>query len=418
MPPCDAPTTEETAHARGFVSVGAHRLRLLRDGNECYSAMLAAIASAKREICLEMYWFGSDMIGQQFVDALAARAREGITVRVIYDAFGSRPLDERLFEPLRQAGGDVRPFGPWSSLLPRGMRWFRRDHRKILVCDGEVGFTGGLNIGREWAAVWQGGGGWRDDMVEAAGPVAGELRAIFYWTWRRLLHRRERNDPARMPPDVAPQRKKLRSRIDDALQLRRRRGQQPLAAASKPESERDVWAISRHRRAVSREIRATYLRWIRSAQTSIEIVNPYFVPDAILRHALVRAARRGVRVRILVPKHSDVPLVQWAVEHVVERLAAEGIEIYAYKNRVLHAKRALFDDLNATVGSYNLDTLSFAWNLEVNLGIRSREMAAVMREAFERDIQEAERWTAESLAARGWFRKALGAFAMLFAKIL
>jgi cardiolipin synthase len=377
-----------------LVAIGPDRVRHLRNGDECYPAMLAAIGAARREIVAEFYWFGSDTVGRLFVDALAAKARDGCTVRVVYDAIGSMPVDEEMFDDLRRAGGDVRPFHPLIGALTKNVagRWYIRDHRKLLVCDGEIGFTGGLNIGRPWASISQGGEGFRDDMIEVQGPCAEELRTVFYETWRRVLKRRERLDPSKLPPDAA-------------RELRR-------------EPERDVWVIASRRRPARRAIRATYQRWIHGARRSIDLVNAYFVPDGVVRRALIRAARRGVRVRILVPEVSDLPFVQWACEGTLARLVKHGVEAYAYQGAVLHAKTAVVDGELVTVGSFNLDRRSARANLEVNLAARSVPFAQVVLRAIEEDFARSVRWTDQVLASRGAIRKLLGWFALLFARWL
>jgi cardiolipin synthase len=381
------------APAAAPVVVGDNRVRFLRDGAEGYPAMLAAIGAARTEVVFEMYWFGSDAVGRIFVDALIARAHAGVVVRVIFDAVGSAPIDMDMFDELRAAGGDVRIFNPllrlWRRMIPR---WVRRDHRKILVCDGEVGFTGGLNIGRPWAPRDQGGEGWRDDVVEVTGPSARELRTVFYESWRRLLKRKERTDPSRMPNDAK------------------------VLTSSPPD---DVWVIANRRKPSRRAIRATYLRWIHRATKAIDLVNAYFVPDLATRRALLYAVRRGVRVRVVVPQDGDVPLVQWAVEATVERLVRRGVEVFAYRDSVLHSKSAVVDDDLVTIGSYNLDARSFRYNQEVNVAARSVELATIVRHAIEDDIaKHCVRWTYETLRGRGWLRRWFGEIARLFARFL
>lgn len=375
------------------VVVGRNRVRFLRDGAEGYPAMLAAIGAARSEIVLEMYWFGSDVVGELFVDALASRAREGLIVRVIFDAVGSTPIDMEMFEMLRAAGGDVRIFNPllrsWRRMIPR---WVRRDHRKILVCDGEVGYTGGLNIGRPWAPRDQGGEGWRDDIVEVTGPCARELRSVFYETWRRVLKRRERQDPRLLPEDA------------------------PLLTSSPTEN---VWVIANRRRPSRRAIRATYLRWIHRARRSIDLVNAYFVPDLATRRALLGAVRRGVVVRVVVPQNGDVPLVQWALEATLERLTKRGVEAWAYRDGVLHSKTAVVDDDLVTIGSYNLDARSFRYNLEVNVAVRSTEFASIVRRAIDSDItNHCVPWPYAVIVRRGFFRRLIGEIARWFARFL
>jgi cardiolipin synthase len=388
-----ARATDRAAPAAGMVKVGEDEVRLLCDGAEAYPAMLAAIASARHEIVLEMYWFGSDALGRQFCDALGERARSGVTVRVIFDAFGSTPVDADMFDLLRAAGADVRPYHPLFVFRGTSQRWAFRDHRKLLVCDDEVGFTGGLNIGREWASLAQGGEGWRDDLVEVRGPGARELRTLFYGTWRRLLSRRERRNPNKLPPDV------------------------PAALVQTP--TRPVWAMSSGRGwRARRAIRATYIRWIVEAKRSIDIVNAYFVPDRWIRRALLHAVKRGIAVRIIVPVRGDVPLVQWAVEATLERLTKEGVQAFAYSGAVLHSKTAVVDDQLVTIGSYNLDHRSFRYNLEVNLAIRSATFAAIVKTSVARDIERSVAWTHHVLRNRGFFRRMLGELANLFARFL
>lgn len=386
-----AHATERAAPEAGGVVVGADVVRLLRDGAEAYPAMLAAIAAAEREVVLEFYWFGSDAVGRQFCDALAERARAGVVVRVVFDAFGSRPIDEEMFAALRAAGADVRAYHPLFGLTGSQRRWAFRDHRKLLVCDSSVGFTGGLNIGREWAARAHGGDGWRDDMVEVCGPAADELRILFYRTWRRVLPRKERRDAGLMPT------------------LR------PIELVPK----RPVWVMANgHGWRARRAIRATYLRWIVEAQRSIDLVNAYFVPDRGIRRALIHAARRGVKVRVMVPASGDVTVVQWAVEAQLERLVKHGIRAWAYAGSVLHSKTAVFDDARATIGSYNLDHRSFRYNLEVNLAVDGPPFAALVKASIDRDLEASVEWTPEVLEKRGWMRRILGEIALLFARFL
>ncbi|GAC1569879.1 MAG: hypothetical protein NVS3B20_01120 [Polyangiales bacterium] len=375
------------------VPVGKQRVRLLCDGVEAYPAMLAAMGAARREVVLEMYWFGSDAMGRKFVDALIECAERGVVVRVVFDAIGSAPVNESMFDDLRRAGGDVRAYHPLLAVWSRAAaaRYLIRDHRKLLVCDGEVGFTGGLNIGLPWASRADGGEGWRDDMAEVSGVGARELRALFYETWRRVLKRKERSDPRKFPLD---------------------RG----VLSGKPGDE--VWVIANRRRSTRRAIRSTYMRWIQNATHAIDIVNAYFVPDWGLRRALRRAVARGVTVRVLVPERGDLRFVQWAVEATLERLVREGVKAYAYRGAVLHSKTAVVDHDLVTIGSYNLDHRSFLYNLEVNLAVRSAPFATEVRQAIDRDIRESIEWTHEVLLGRGWMRRLLGRFALLFAKLL
>lgn len=365
-----------------WFQVGADRVRLLRDGVEAFPAMLAAIKEAEREILLEMYWVGADAVGTKFREALTAKAREGVTVRVIYDAVGSLAIGPGFWQPLIAAKGEVREFHPVSPLRPSFdlTRIEQRDHRKLLVVDGRIGFTGGLNLARPWLPLEDGGEAWRDDMIEVRGSASEEMRTLFYKTWRRLWLRNLPNEigPMNVPRDLVPLSKRPHGKVYVLASLRRSR----------------------------RSLRRAYLARINGARTSIDIANSYFVPERSVRNALYRAVLRGVRVRVLVPAKSDVAVVQFAVEAMYESLLRNGIEIYCYPGPMMHAKTAIIDDRYATIGSYNLDERSRSKNLEVNVGVDDEAFATYVRKWFDRDVENATRldlyeWRARPLVRRG-----------------
>jgi cardiolipin synthase len=334
--------------------------------------MLEAIEKARREVLLEIYWIGDDAVGRRFRDALVERARAGVQVCVIYDAVGSLSIAPHWWAPLISAGGSVREY---HAIWPFDQRFKlqyveRRDHRKLLVVDLLSGFTGGINLAEPWLPHEQGGEGWRDDMVEVHGQAAQELRTLFYRTWRKLTRRRP-------PADVLP------------------------FPRSQP---RPVWVLASPRRS-SRSIHREYLIRIRRAVRSIDIANSYFLPDRRVRAALYGAVRRGARVRVLVPRTSDVPFVQFAVEAQFDRLMRHGIEIWVFPHTMLHAKTAIIDDAFTTIGSFNLDRRSWRKNLEVNLAVRDPAFARYTRSWFERDLEQGlrvdpARWGQRSVARR------------------
>jgi cardiolipin synthase len=336
-----------------FFDVDANRVRMLRDGREAYPAMLEAIARAEREVVLEMYWIQGDRAGAMFRDALAERARHGVDVRVTYDAIGSIGAPQSMWDPLLQAGGEVFEFGPLSLLRQRFLRRLNsRDHRKILVVDGETAFTGGLNIGDPWLPAEQGGGNWRDDAIEVRGPAARDLRALFYETWRRI---------GRAVPL-------------DAGRLSRRASGRVVVLTNQ----------RRHKRRIAQ----TYLRAIRHARRRIDITNPYFLPGPFFLAALTRAKARGVEVRILIPGQNDVWVVSMAMSSLIGRLLESGARVFAYQGRVLHAKTVVFDETMAMVGTYNLDPRSRRYNRECNVAVYDREVALAARASFEQDLSE------------------------------
>jgi cardiolipin synthase len=338
-----------------FFDVDANRVRLLRDGVEAYPAMLEAIARAEREILLEMYWIQGDKAGLMFRDALTERARQGVTVCVSFDAIGSIGAPWSMWEPLLAAGGQVVEFAPISPLLRRFnyKALNHRDHRKILVVDEKIGFTGGMNIGDPWLPIEQGGQHWRDDALEVRGPVARELRSLFFETWRR-----EGRTP---PPDARPLSRKVSGRV--------------------------VLLAGQH--GPKRGIRKTYLKGIRHAHRRIDIANPYLLPGPILLSAIRSARRRGVEVRMLIPGINDVWLVSMAMSSIIGRLLQSDVRVFAYQGRVLHAKTAVFDETLATVGTYNLDPRSRRYNRECNIAVYDPAVARAVRASFEADLEHA-----------------------------
>jgi cardiolipin synthase len=357
-----------------WFQVGTDAVRLLRDGAQAFPAMLEAIEDAKREVLLEMYWIGADAVGTRFRAALASAAGRGADVRVIHDAVGSFGVDEAWWRPLRDAGGRVavfRSLAPWRARFDAALIT-RRDHRKVLAVDGQHGFTGGINLARDWLSAPEGGAGWRDDMIELRGSTAQELRTLFFRTWRKLTG----EAPA---ADVRPL-------------SRRRKG--------------PVWVLASQWRTL-RSIHREYLLRIRHAQERIDLANPYFVPDWRVRRALFAAVERGVRVRVLVPGKSDVPVVQYAVEALFDTLLRHGVEVWTLGGSMLHSKTAIIDDSFATIGSYNLDERSWLMNLEVNLAVEDAAFARHVREWFDVDLGAARQVSLDAWRNRSMPRRAL-----------
>jgi cardiolipin synthase len=368
------------------VSVGENLVRLLRDGTLAFPAMLAAIASARREILLEMYWIGDDRIGRQFRDALVERASSGVRVCVLFDAIGSLETPDSFWGPLLEVGALVQEFSPISPLKRhfRARRIAYRDHRKVLVVDGAVGFAGGINIGELWAPPDAPESAWRDDAIEIRGPAVQGLRSAFQHVWRRggrVLPADGIDTSAAPDPRV--------------LILTNRVGNHP-----------------------DRSIVRAYLLGLRRATESVDIANPYFLPGPRFLRAMRRAARRGVRVRLLVPLHSDVRIVSLAMNSLYGRLLADGVLVYAYKPRTLHAKTAVFDRRYTMIGSHNLDTVSWRFNLECDVVVDSAPFADVVHESFERDVADAEPLSLAIWRERPLSLRMLAWFAALFRSVL
>lgn len=351
-----------------FTDVSADRVRHLCDGRQAYPAMLEAIAAARSEVLLEMYWVGADPAGSRFRDALVACARRGVVVRVLYDDVGSLGLSGSWWAPLEAVGGTVAsysPIAPWRKRF-RWVQIFFRDHRKLLVVDGEVGVAGGINLARPWLPGEEGGLDWRDDAIEVRGPIALDLRRVFASTWERCGKPGLEGSSA--PPRIGTLTGPQVEGASRASVLANRIGPRP-----------------------DRRIRRAYLQAIRRARVSVDIASSYFLPGPIFLHALRAACRRGVRVRILIPKVGDIWLASLAVSHLVGRLLEDGVEVYAYARRMLHSKTAIVDRRLVIIGSHNLDTLSWRYNLECNVAVDDEAFAENVVQTFGRDIEDAER---------------------------
>ncbi|HEX6274682.1 MAG TPA: phospholipase D-like domain-containing protein [Polyangiaceae bacterium] len=341
--------------------IEGNRVELLRDGREAYPAMLAAIAGASEQVLLEMYWFDSDAAGRRFAEALAAAAGRGVETVLLYDAIGSIGVDATMFDELRRAGVKVAEFGPiapWRRRFRFG--WLtRRDHRKVLVVDGEIGFTGGINVANQWLSQDEGGGGWRDDMVRVEGPVVRQLVTGLLSAWRRAG-----GEPIG------------KTRPSHAGVPRPARGTQLAQVVGE--------GFRKHRHEITR----SYLAQLYHAKKTAWITNAYFVPDPSVMRALTRASERGVDVRVLVPAETDVEIVRHASRATWGRLLRHGVRVYEYEGRVLHAKSAVIDGRWSTVGTFNLDYLSLRWLLEVNLCVLDEEFGSTMQRSFLQDLEQ------------------------------
>jgi cardiolipin synthase A/B len=336
-------------------------LELLIDGDEAFPAMLEAIESAREFVHLETYILADDAIGRRFARALGERARVGVSVRVMFDSVGSWALPASFVSGLAADGIRVvefRPLSPFKAFALRG-KWTRRDHRKMLVVDGRVGFTGGLNISREYASFGKEEPGWRDTHVKATGPVVAQLEDRFRRTWHR----------AGGAPYASH-----RPGPDRIVSARSGKGAALAAVVSSLGGRRS-------------RIRDHYLYALAAARKTIFIANAYFLPDRGLLRALRRASRRGVRVVLVVPAESDVWIVQQASEHLYDRLMRSGIEVHPWPRTHMHAKTAVVDGAWSVVGSYNLDSVSLFQNLEVVIECVDREFGRRMNERFALDLE-------------------------------
>ena len=359
---------------------------VLREGGETFPAMLEALRAAQHSICFETYILAGDRTGDRFKDVLVERARAGVAVRVIYDAVGSFGLPGAYVAELRAAGCEVidfNPIAPWR----RKMRLSHRDHRKVIVVDDAVGFTGGLNIANDYASIEDGGVGWHDMHCRVRGPIVLDLARQFRRTWLRCGGTRYPAIP-------------------------------PTSTAKGGGGSAFVRLLDNTLRRQRATVRRAYLHVIKAARRAVLIQNAYFLPDRGVRRALVRAAARGVDVRIVIPGHSDVRLIEWASVYVARKLAMRGVKILRWRGPMMHAKTAVVDDTWSTIGSYNFDAQSRFSNLEVTLEILDGKTSADLVASFEKDVAMCDPFDDETWKQLGWWRRALAWFGYRFRRWL
>ena len=359
--------------------------------------MLASIARAERFVHAEYYIWRGDQTGWGFADALMERARAGVEVRVAYDALGSIDVDPLIFDEMMQEGIEVLQYKPLAPWRPKG-GLLKRNHRKILVVDNRVGFVGGFNLSDDHLPISEGGKGWRDTGVALRGPVVADLNRLFLKTWRR---EKDANIPRLGAPPVAAVSEE--SVLVGVLANRERRLVQRRGA---------------EKGAGRRPIRRSYLRAIRSAQRTICITNAYFLPDLTIRRALIKAAQRGVMVRIIVPMKNDLKLVGLAMHNLYRRLIRRGVQVFEWRGPMVHAKVATIDGVWSTVGSYNLDYRSWRSNLEVNVVMLDRGVGQSMDKQFERDLENCVEVTPERIRMRPLWARLLSWFLYRFRRLM
>ncbi len=345
--------THELGVLLGPPFIGGNRSQVLLNGDQIFPPMLAAIRSAQKSITFETYIYWSGDIGAEFADALAERARRGVKVHVLLDWVGSAKVDEKFVDELTAAGVQIRKFHPphWSHLG----RMNNRTHRKLLVVDGRVAFTGGVGIAQQWTGRAQDPAHWRDTHFKVEGPVVAQMQAVFLDNWIKVT--------GEVPhgPDYFP----------------------VLAPAGTAFAQ----MFSSSPSGGSEGMQLMYLLAINAASRSIDLSAAYFVPDELSVRALVEAMARGVKLRIVVPgEHIDSETVRSASRATWGPLLAAGAVIAEYRPTMYHSKVMIVDDLLVSVGSTNFDNRSFRLNDEATLNIMDGDFAKQQRLIFEADL--------------------------------
>jgi cardiolipin synthase len=364
--------------------MSGNQVSVLIDGPQTYASIESELQQARHHIHIETFIFGADEIGRRFGKLLAQKRKEGVEVRVLYDSVGSMETPKSFFDELRAQGIEVREYRPMNPVKnPRIWDIQNRDHRKIIVVDGKVGFTGGINIDSTYssASASKPGpkrgmeDGWRDTHIRIQGPVVKQLQTLFFESWARAGERVHMTGEQNYFPQPRSAGDMLVTIVDN-------------------DSESD-----------DRSLYGTYVAAFTHARKRLWITHAYFAPNEELLDAMAQSAQRGVDVRLIVPAFTDSKIVLNATQATYTRLLKAGVRVYELQDALLHAKTVVVDGTVSIVGSANLDMRSFIHNDEVNAIIISRDLAQRLEEVFNRDQRaskpvELKRWEQRSVWRR------------------
>jgi len=349
-----------------------NKVEALINGDQIFPAMLTAIRQAEKSINLETYIYWSESIGTEFSEALSERARAGVKVHVMLDFMGSMKMDNALVDKMKEAGVRVQRYHKpvWWKLA----RMNNRTHRKLLVIDGKIGFTGGVGIADQWRGNAEDEEHWRDSHFRIEGPVVGQIQAVFNDNWTKAT------GTVLDGPDYFP--------------------------ALEPKGTMPAQMFSSSPTGGSESMHLMYLMSITAARETIDLSAAYFVPDELTIRTLIAAAKRGVRVRLITPGPIiDSTLVKAASRDRWPELLAAGVQISEYKPTMYHVKTLIVDKLLVSVGSTNFDNRSFSINDEANLNVLDEGFAAQMSEIYEADWARATPVTEHKFAKRPWWQR-------------
>jgi cardiolipin synthase len=356
----------------GPAIVGGNQIAPLQNGDEIFPAMLKAIRGAQHTITFETYIYWSGATGEEFAQALSERARSGVKVHLMLDWLGSEKITPQLLTQMREAGIEVERYHPlrWYSLSKLN----NRTHRKVLIVDGKIGFTGGVGIADQWGGHAQDPDHWRDMHFMVEGPVVAQFQAAFLDNWIKTTGRVLNGD-----------------------------GYFPKLT---PAGDLKMHLFMSSPAGGSESMRLMYLMAITAASQSIDIEAAYFIPDELMSRELIKARTRGVRIRVLLPdKHIDSETVRIATKRAWGPLLKSGVEIHEYDPTMLHCKMLIFDHFMVSVGSTNFDMRSFELNDEASLNVYDAGFSQRMTAVFEADLKASTPYSYLRWQQRPWAEK-------------
>ena len=382
------------AYLNGYgIEISANnQVEILKSGHDKFIDLFEEIRKAKHHIHLEYFNFRNDSIANCLFEILKEKVKEGVEVRAMYDAFGNtsnnRPLKNRHIKALKESGIEIVEFDPLS--FPWINHVFHRDHRKIVVIDGKVGYTGGMNIADYYINGLPKIGEWRDIHIRINGEAVSYLQDIFLDMWNTST-KQQINGEA-----YYPYRNHNIVKTDSIK----------------------IAIVDRKPRYSPEVIRRAYAKSIESAEEKVQIINPYFTPTRIIKKAIKKAIDNGVKVEIMIPGKSDIKFTPDAVLYTANKLRKKGADIYIFNGGFHHSKIMMVDSLFCTVGSTNLNSRSLRYDYEVNAFIFDKKTTTELINIFEEDKNESDLLTREMYMKRGLFKRFVGWFAHLFTPFL
>ena len=376
----------------GITTTDNNKVKLLKSGEEKFNYLLEDIKKAKHHIHLEYFNFRNDSIANLTFETLGQKAKEGVEVRAIFDAFGNfsnnRPLKKKHLKEIRENGIEIVKFDPFK--FPYINHAFHRDHRKIVVIDGKVGYTGGMNIADYYINGLPEIGEWRDMHARIEGESVQELQKIFLRMWKKSTGE-EINGQIYYPNN------------ENTLKIN---------------EQENIAIVDRHPTKTSKVMRRVYAKAIETANNKVQIINPYFTPTNIITKAIKKALDKGVKVEIMIPGKSDIKFTPDAAFYIANKLRKEGADIYIFNGGFHHSKIMMIDSIYCTVGSTNLNSRSLRYDYEVNAFIFNQETTNEMTTLFNKDKENSTLLTRDVYLKRTPWKRFVGWFAHLLTPFL
>ena len=377
----------------GIETTTHNKLKLLKSGEEKFIDLFQKIEEAKHHVHLEYFNFRNDSIANALFELLAKKAKEGVEIRAIFDAFGNfsnnQPLKNKHLKEIREQGIEIVKFDPLR--FPWINHVFHRDHRKIVVIDGKIGYTGGMNIADYYIEGLPEVGDWRDMHIRIEGTAVNNLQDIFLDMWNKCT----------------------KQEIGGSVYY-------PLQndTASSCLSDKNVAIVDRYPRKDPKTMREVYAHAIENAENKVQIINPYFTPVKRIKKAIKRAVKKGTKVEVMISGKSDIGFTPDAALYIANQLRKKGVDIYIYNGGFHHSKIMMIDSLYCTVGSTNLNSRSLRFDYEVNAFIFDKETTDELIQMFKEDQEDSVLLTAEMYKKRTPWKKFIGWFAHLFTPFL